>query len=98
MIIHCLTPPFRFPPQVRDRATLYLKQVGDADGPATIAPTLDANLAAMEQQLRSYLAAGDTTEAFDVVSEAGVWLRVWVGAPACRTPPALLQRPPSRRP
>jgi hypothetical protein len=66
-------PPVRPPgapigAQVRDRATLYVRQLsGAVGGLAAVSTSLDANLAAMEAQLRGYLAA-DTSEPFDVVS------------------------------
>ena len=60
--IHCL--------QVRDRAMLYLTQLGGAaGGTEEISPQLDVNLAAMEAALRDYVAADDTPQPFDVVSD-----------------------------
>ena len=56
------------PPQVRDRATLYLKQLGGAaGGPAGLGHQLDISLLSLEKQLSEYLAGGATERAFDMV-------------------------------
>ena len=48
---------------------LYLTQLGGAaGGPDAVCPQLEANLAAMESALRSYMTADDTQQPFDVVS------------------------------
>ena len=55
--------------QVRDRATLYLKQLGgEAGGPSGLGQQLDVSLVGFERQLQEYLAAGTTDRVFDVVS------------------------------
>ena len=53
---------------MRDRATLYLKQLGGAaGGPAGLGHQLDISLLSLEKQLSEYLAAGATERAFDMV-------------------------------
>jgi hypothetical protein len=53
--------------QVRDRATLHLKQLeGKAGGPEAVLPRLDVNLSAMEKALADYL-AGSTDKPFNIV-------------------------------
>lgn len=65
--------------QVRDRAVLHLTQLqGLAGGPEAVTITLDANLVAMEGQLREYVSSSETAEPFDLVSATqlpadGMW-------------------------
>jgi coatomer protein complex subunit gamma len=55
--------------EVRDRAMLYLTQLGGAAGGSeAIIPHLEVNLAAMESALQVYLSLGDTQQVFDVSS------------------------------
>mmetsp|Transcript_25184 Transcript_25184/g.54739 ORF Transcript_25184/g.54739 Transcript_25184/m.54739 type:complete len:900 (-) Transcript_25184:336-3035(-) len=52
--------------EVRDRATLYLKQLGGyAGGPAAVSPSVDVSMYGLEKQLLEYL-AGNTDRPFDI--------------------------------
>lgn len=52
--------------QVRDRATLYLSQLGGhAGGPAGVTSQPDVSLSALEKQLQEYM-AGSTDRPFDL--------------------------------
>ncbi|GAX76799.1 hypothetical protein CEUSTIGMA_g4245.t1 [Chlamydomonas eustigma] len=55
--------------EVRDRATLYLKQLtGHAGGPTSVGFQLDVSLVGLERQLQEYLAIGSTERVFDMAS------------------------------
>ena len=60
------------PGQVRDRATLYLRQLGGvAGGPEAVQPKLDVSWIGLERTLQDYLAADSTGRPFDIVSVCG---------------------------
>ncbi|KAG1663110.1 hypothetical protein FOA52_010513 [Chlamydomonas sp. UWO 241] len=55
--------------EVRDRATLYLKQLGGAaGGPPAVGTSLDVSLPGMEAALSEYLGAAPTDRPFDVAA------------------------------
>lgn len=55
--------------EVRDRATLHVHQLqGMAGGPAAISTPLDISMVSLEQQLKAYLASGETEVPFDLAA------------------------------
>ena len=62
---------------MRDRATLYLAQLGGSAGGATaITQQPDVSLVGLEKQLAEYLANGSTDRPFDMVRALRVCARV----------------------